>query len=265
MEASSFRLPKRIERIFGMTRRLVSRKPARGHCTVCGRATLFLDVTMIPRESFKCIFCRSISRNRHLAKVMCNFYGMEAPFSLKRFAAQFSHLSLYETQARGPLHNILRTMPHYFCSEFLPDTPPGSHSLEGIRCEDLQALTFSDESFDLVVTQDVFEHIRDPESALAEINRILKPGGVHFCTVPIERDRLTMRRIELNHGREHDVLPRIYHSDNVRDGLVYTEYGNNIGELFDRWGFRTEQHWCNEFDTAEHSIYWSCVLISRKT
>jgi hypothetical protein len=35
--------------------------------------------------------------------------------------------------------------------------------------EDLEALTFPDESFDLVITQDVFEHVLRPAKAFAEI------------------------------------------------------------------------------------------------
>ena len=34
-----------------------------------------------------------------------------------------------------------------------------------------------DNTFDLFVTQDVFEHIPEPEKALKEIYRCLKPGG----------------------------------------------------------------------------------------
>jgi 2-polyprenyl-3-methyl-5-hydroxy-6-metoxy-1,4-benzoquinol methylase len=44
----------------------------------------------------------------------------------------------------------------------------------GFRCEDIESLSFGNESFDLVITQDVMEHVLNPALAFAEIGRILK-------------------------------------------------------------------------------------------
>ena len=38
-------------------------------------------------------------------------------------------------------------------------------------------LPFQDEAFDFVVTESVFEHVRDPWHYAAELHRVLKPGG----------------------------------------------------------------------------------------
>ena len=43
--------------------------------------------------------------------------------------------------------------------------------------QNLEKLTYEDESFDVVITQDVFEHINEPFQAFKEIARVLKPGG----------------------------------------------------------------------------------------
>lgn len=48
----------------------------------------------------------------------------------------------------------------------------------------LTELPFEDNSFDLVCAFDVIEHIEDHETAMAEINRVLKPNGQVFLTVP---------------------------------------------------------------------------------
>ncbi|MBI1353801.1 MAG: methyltransferase domain-containing protein [Acidobacteria bacterium] len=45
-------------------------------------------------------------------------------------------------------------------------------------------LPFADDSFDVVVSQEVFEHLPDPWMALREVRRILKPGGRLYLQVP---------------------------------------------------------------------------------
>ena len=45
-------------------------------------------------------------------------------------------------------------------------------------------LPFRDSSVDLVVSQEVLEHVDAPANISAESFRILKPGGVFFCQVP---------------------------------------------------------------------------------
>ncbi|MGQ0519368.1 class I SAM-dependent methyltransferase, partial [Bacillus sp. D-CC] len=51
-----------------------------------------------------------------------------------------------------------------------------------IRCENLEDMTFQNESFDLFITQDVFEHVMEPKKAFKEIERVLKPGGALLYT-----------------------------------------------------------------------------------
>jgi ubiquinone/menaquinone biosynthesis C-methylase UbiE len=45
-------------------------------------------------------------------------------------------------------------------------------------------LPYPSASFDLVVCMDVLEHVADPRAVLAEIARVLKPGGTALTTVP---------------------------------------------------------------------------------
>ena len=53
-----------------------------------------------------------------------------------------------------------------------------------VRVGLLQDLAFPDQSFDVVVMWHVLEHISDPRPTLAEISRILKPGGLFLVGVP---------------------------------------------------------------------------------
>jgi len=68
-------------------------------------------------------------------------------------------------------------------THWYPDVPAGSVK-DGYRSENLEQQTFPDASFDMVITQDVFEHVLDPARGFAEVARTLKPGGAHVFTVP---------------------------------------------------------------------------------
>ena len=54
----------------------------------------------------------------------------------------------------------------------------------GVLRGDATRLPFAARSFDAVVTSEVLEHIPDDTGALAELVRVLKPGGVFAATVP---------------------------------------------------------------------------------
>jgi SAM-dependent methyltransferase len=49
---------------------------------------------------------------------------------------------------------------------------------------DVEAMPFADASFGTVVCTEVLEHVPDPRRALAEIRRVLMPGGVLIGSVP---------------------------------------------------------------------------------
>ncbi|HET9665569.1 MAG TPA: class I SAM-dependent methyltransferase [Desertimonas sp.] len=54
----------------------------------------------------------------------------------------------------------------------------------GVLRGDATALPFPDDCFDAVITSEVLEHIPDDTGALAELRRVLRPGGVLAITVP---------------------------------------------------------------------------------
>lgn len=47
-----------------------------------------------------------------------------------------------------------------------------------------ESLPFADETFDLVTTFQTLEHVRDVNACLAELVRVLKPGGVLYARAP---------------------------------------------------------------------------------
>jgi SAM-dependent methyltransferase len=50
---------------------------------------------------------------------------------------------------------------------------------------DHDRIPFADASFDAVLSNQVFEHIAEPERAMREIHRVLRPGGTLIATFPV--------------------------------------------------------------------------------
>lgn len=67
-------------------------------------------------------------------------------------------------------------------AEFQDPNDP-SRQVDFLRASGLR-LPFGDASFDKVICAEVLEHIPDFESVLAEIHRVLKPGGTLVVSVP---------------------------------------------------------------------------------
>lgn len=71
-----------------------------------------------------------------------------------------------------------------------------------------EALPFDDASFDLALSDNVLDHVEDPGRVLAEIHRVLAPGGrcwlrVHSYHTWGRFVRRTIERFEVDHGHPH--------------------------------------------------------------
>ena len=56
---------------------------------------------------------------------------------------------------------------------------------------DITALPFDDDSFDVILCSHVLEHVEAEQAALAQIKRVLRPGGWAAVMVPVDRDAQT--------------------------------------------------------------------------
>lgn len=139
---------------------------------------------------------------------------------------------------RGASRRLEAECPGYITSQYYPGIRPGA-ILDGVRCENLEALTFADNSVDLHVTQDVFEHILDPAKAFAEIARTLKPGGAHVFTTPLvnkEHPSVVRARRGSRGMVEHLVPNPEYHGNPIssKGSLVTMHWGYDICEFIHR-------------------------------
>jgi phosphatidylethanolamine/phosphatidyl-N-methylethanolamine N-methyltransferase len=75
-------------------------------------------------------------------------------------------------------------------------TELGLANVEGIEVMDAQRLEFEAASFDVVVAQYVVTAVPDPEAALDEFARVLKPGGEIVLLSRVGADRGVRRTLE---------------------------------------------------------------------
>lgn len=215
-----------------------------GRCLVCGRVRPMRIAGSNLRESVTCTRCRAFNRQRQIAYVVCrsDLAGISAQ-SLVQFAKR-ANVDLYNTESVGALHATLKGMRGYRSSEFVsPNRQPGS-VVEGIQHEDLQQLSFRDDSFDLVISSEVLELVPDAYRAHSEVYRVLRPGGRHVFTALFqsgEHDDLV--RAVLDEERQVPVLlrPAEYHMDTIRPegALVYRTFGLETLFRLRQLGFKT--------------------------
>ena len=85
---------------------------------------------------------------------------------------------------------------------------------------DLLALPFPDASVDRVIASEVLEHIPDDVTAMAEIARVLRPGGTVAVTVPrYGPERICWALSDEYHANEGGHI-RIYRGSVLRDRLA---------------------------------------------
>jgi SAM-dependent methyltransferase len=117
-----------------------------------------------------------LSRNRAELVVLEQSYG-----SLEALGQQ----EIYLVEALTGFALWLRRQlggERLLCSEFLEDA---EQAFSGIPHQDLCALTFSDASFDLVLCNELFEHVQVLDLTFREIARVLRPGGRLVATCPL--------------------------------------------------------------------------------
>jgi SAM-dependent methyltransferase len=234
-----------------------------GVCPVCGRLTLFLclDDLAFAHNHLCCLFCRSAARNRLVARVLLEEVG--GADSIAALAASNSRL-IYNTATDDVFSRFLRPNDHFVCSGFFPDIPAGTVLGSRTFCQDLECLTFDDSSFDLVITQDVLEHVRDDGQAFAEIHRVLKPGGVHLFTIPFLFDLPTLQRVDTSGAEDLLLVPPEYHGDDIRGRiLTYRTYGIDLFQRLEEIGFSTRLVRAQYQDLA-YGIVDCGVFVSRK-
>lgn len=83
---------------------------------------------------------------------------------------------------------------------------------------ELSALPFEDARFDLIAAFDVIEHVEDDRRVFGELARVLKPGGVLLCSVPLHAAHWTSFDACVGHARRYE--PEALDALLAENGLV---------------------------------------------
>lgn len=186
-----------------------------GHCNLCGWPLFCLPSLAQGR----CLRCLSTQIHRGVGMVI---EGLDlGPSS-----------SVYELSSRGALVGYLRKkFQTVYLSEFFDAVPPGDFC-KGVQCQDVQALLLPDDSFDLVTSTEVFEHVPDDGRGFREIARVLKAGGWFIFTVPLQEEEETLERVRVETDGSFSFLTNPeYHCDRLRGKgkvLAFRTYGRDI-------------------------------------
>jgi SAM-dependent methyltransferase len=204
--------------------RAFARGSALARCPYCG---LSVFVRFREDSGLQCIIC--------YAGIVQGSLG----WALHDLIGSLGSDDVCELSARGALANFLRrTARSVAASEYHEGVQPGSVH-EGIRCEDVQRLTYADASFDLVTHTEVLEHVPDDRLAFKELLRVLRPGGTMVFTIPMHGGLSTVERARIRDGAVDHLLEPVYHLDSLRgEGiLAFRDYGDDVLERLQRAGF----------------------------
>ncbi len=201
-----------------------------GRCPVCDRETVYASQTDWLRDGLLCRHCHSIPRERAFA------------WALETMCAGWRDMKVHECSPadRSISARMQRDCANYIGTQFFPGITPGTiHN--GYRCENLEALTFADETLDLHCHLDVLEHVNDPGKCFAEMQRTLRVGGRMLFTTPVYEGKLaTERRAHYGpDGIQYFAEPE-YHGNPISDSgsLVTFHYGSDFADLILAWAPR---------------------------
>lgn len=197
-----------------------------GFCPICNSKTVFIAVNKWLRDNYCCVKCLSIPRQRAIVKVV-NDLSVNDKFEV-----------VHETSPSGPASSYFKKkFNDYSFSQYFLNTKHGEYH-NGVRCENLEALTYNNETFDLFISQDVMEHVFEPDKAFREVARVLKPGGLYIFTVPYyPENKNTEFRAKIESGNITFLKEPSYHKNpvDINGSLVTVDYGIDFPELIYKW------------------------------
>lgn len=182
-------------------------------CPVCARASRrFRPAGVVPRADAKCPHCGALERHRlawlHLSQ----------------------HTDLFDGRAKKVLHIAPEKA---FAPRFAERLGAGYLTADLLDPRamvkmDITAISYPDDTFDVILCSHVLEHVPDDRRALRELHRVLKPDGWAIINVPLTAEP-TYEDLAIIDPRER--LKAFGQADHVR------RYGPDFEERLREAGF----------------------------
>ena len=192
-------------------------------CNVCGHHGHFLTPDR-GREGWHCANCSASARHRLVMYALGKMLALEEqPVYLW---PEKKNVKILEPCPGGPQIVFLGEKFDYYAPEFDPEKI--KRGADPRRYSDIQQLAFADETFDVVIASEVFEHVREDHKGFAEVYRTLKPEGVFIMTVPYDHQRAeTLVSVEVRGEEDVYLVPPRYHGGSGAT-LEYRQYGRDL-------------------------------------
>ncbi len=272
--------PHRLHRRFNRENFFLRRHFARMTflCNVCGNAgTPIYDMTdkqsaadydyVLQRETLRCLRCDSTMRHRTIASALLEEIATRTGRSTATIedlaSVEDGELKILDTDTFSPISSRLSQVRGYVRSKFLPNRPFGVELEPEVFNIDLQRIDFPSERFDIILTSDVMEHVRDDSRAHQEIWRCLRGSGIYIFTVPFRRNMLyTKRLVDVSTNRDIFLCPPHLHGDPLTSGvLAYRIYGQQLIAELQALGFVVEYR---PTTSVKHAIFDGDIFLARK-
>jgi len=208
-----------------------------GYCQSCGIDSKFLldwnysNGTMPNfRERLVCKSCNLNSRQRFMV-------GYLKKLSKNK---KIKDVYLYEqiTDFYDNLKGIFKDF-NIVGSEYLGWEKKSSQVINGIRHEDALNLSFKNESFDVIISNDVFEHVPDIKKTIKEAYRVLRKNGFLIISIPFTNCKKTVQRAIMKNGSIKHLLVEQYHGNPLSEkgSLVFYDFGWDFLDVCKNSGF----------------------------
>ncbi len=135
-------------------------------CPICNYYGSFGPFGALLRYDARCPSCSSLERHRQVWLMICRRRLLTKNHTLLHFAPE------------AVLRKRIQALVGRYETADLREVTRPDHVVN------IEAIDLPDESYDRVICNHVLEHV-DDRKALAELHRILRPGGIAILTTPV--------------------------------------------------------------------------------